>query len=216
MIRNVLTLPDRMISRRSTTPGFKLESALIVVFGLLGAAGVGYVGSQALAAYDGSGETLRFEFIGVAARPFAALVLLWIAYTVVPHVLASTFGGRSPASRMFRASAWALIPIGVWMTLRSVVIFALFLGVEYPADPEGLGAEEQYQTIMELGLETPIYTATLLVGALFAVWSGYLLSLAVEEIKGISTDDARKVAAIPSGLTALYFVWLAVSHAGIV
>jgi len=43
-----------------------------------------------------------------------------------------------------------------------------------------------------------------------------LLSLAIVEIKGISTDDARKVAAVPSGITALYFVWMAIGHAGIV
>ena len=216
MLRSVLTLPDRMISRRATVPGFKLEAALIVVFGLLGAVGVGYVGTQALNAYDGAGASLRFEFIGAAIRPFVLLVLFWVGYTVAGHFLSGFYGGRGPASRLLRSAAWSLLPVGIWFALRSLVVFVLFLGVSYPAEPEGLGAAEQYQSIMDLGLDTPIYAVFVLTGVLFAVWSGYLLSIGVEEIKDIPTDDARKVAAVPSGIVAVYFVWMALGQVGIV
>lgn len=215
MIRGVLTLPDRMISRRAIQPGYKWEAVLVVLFGALGAVGTGYVGAQALNAFEGSGETLRFEFIGGALQPFAGLLLLWVGFTVVPHLLSGVYGGRGPMNRLFRGAAWSLIPIGIWMTLRSAVTIFLFLDVDFPGDPEGLDAAEQYQSIMELGLEGPIYLVMIASGVLFAVWSGYLLSIAVAKAKDISTDDARKVAAIPSGVVALFFVWMLLGAAGI-
>lgn len=215
MLRSVLTLPDRMITRRATVPGFKLETALIVVFGLLGAVGVGYVGTEALNAYEGSGESLQFEFIGAALRPFVLLVLFWLLYTAAGHLLSGFYGGRGPASRLLRSAAWSLLPVGIWFALRSLVVFVLFFDVTYPGQPDGLGASEQFQSIMDLGLDTPLYIAFILTGVLFAVWSGYLLSVAVEEIKDIPMDDARKVAAVPSAVVALYFVWLALGRAGI-
>lgn len=216
MIRDIVTFPDGMILRRTTKPGVKLEAALVVIFGLLGAAGMAYVGSQAFAAYEGDGASLRFEFIGAALRPLAVLAALWIGYTVLSHVFASFFGGRGPIIRLFRASAWALIPMGIWFAIRSLVIGALYFGVTFPADPEGMGAEEEFQSLMELGLDSPVYLVTIILGIVFALWSGHLLSIAVEEAKGISSDDARKIAAVPTAFVCLYILWAALGVAGVV
>lgn len=216
MLRDIVTIPDGMILQRTTKRGVKWEAALITVFGLLGAAGMAYVGSQALGAYEGDGATLRFEFIGAALRPIAALLLLWIGYTVLSHLLASFFGGRGPVIRLFRASAWALIPMGIWLTLRSIVIGVLFIGVSFPADPQGMSAEEEFQALMELGLDSPVYVATIVLGVAFALWSGHLLSKAIEEAKGVSPDEARKIAAVPTALVALYILWMSLGVAGIV
>lgn len=216
MLRDIVTIPDGMILQRTTKRGVKWEAALVTVFGLLGAVGVAYVGSQALGAYEGDGATLRFEFIGAALRPAAALILLWIGYTVFSHLLASFFGGRGPIIRLFRASAWSLIPMGIWLTIRSIVIAVLFLGVSFPADPEGMSAEEEFQSLMELGIDSPVYVATMVLGVLFALWSGHLLAKAVEEAKDISPDEARKIAAVPTALVALYVLWTALGAVGVV
>lgn len=214
MIRWTLTLPDRMISRRATQPGFKLEAALITVFGLLGTVGLGLVGMEALGSYGGNEETLRIEFIGAALRPFGALVALWIGYTLIGHLSAGIYGGRGPASRLFRGAAWSLIPIGIWFALRSIVIYVLFQDVEY-TDPEGFSASEHFQYFMDEALNDPIYAGFLLLGVLFAVWSGHLFSKAIEQAKDIPLDDARKIAAIPAGVVALYLIWSAIGRAGI-
>lgn len=216
MIRDIVTIPDGMILQRTTKRGVKWEAALIAVFGLLGAAGMAYVGSQALGAHRGDGATLRFEFIGAALRPLAALVLLWFGYTLLSHVLANVYNGRGPIIRLFRASAWSLIPIGIWLTIRSLVIAALFFGVSFPADPEGMSATEEFQALMDLGIDGPVYVATMALGVLFALWSGHLLAKAVEEAKGVSSDQARKIAAVPTAVVALYLLWTTLGTAGIV
>ena len=216
MLREIATLPNRMVSRRAPKPGFKLEAGLAVVVGVVSALGMAYVGSQALGEVEAGAETLRFQFIGAALRPFAGFLVLWIGYTVLGHLLAGVYGGRGPISRLFRASAWSLIPVGVWLAIRSLVIFVLFLDVDYPADPDGFSAADKYQNIVELGLDTPVYTGLLLAGVLFIAWSWLLLTDAVATTKNISEDKARKAAGIPAALAALYVVWSAVGHAGIV
>lgn len=216
MIRSTLNLPDRMISRRATQPGFKLEAALIAVFGILGTLGVGYVGLQVLDVYEGTASSLRFQFIGAALRPFGALIAAWIGYTVVSHLLAGVYGGRGPASRLLRGAAWALVPIGLWIALRSLVIYALFLDVNLSGDPDGFSASAHYEYYMDLGLDNPIYAAFVFFGVLFAVWSWHLLAKAVAEAKNIDFEDARKVAAIPAGAVALYLVWMGLGVLGVV
>lgn len=215
MLRKIATLPNRMIQRRIPQRGYKLESALIVVCGILGAIGFGYVGTRALGTVEGGVESLRFEFIGAAVRPLVALVVLWIGYTVISHVLANVYNGRGPVSRLFRASAWSLVPIGLWIALRSVAIFVLFMNETIPAEPDGFGAEAKFQSIAELGLDTPIYGAVLLSGVLFAAWSWYLLSIGVAEAKQLSEEQARKVAAIPAGAVALVIVWMGLGALGV-
>lgn len=213
----ILGLPNAMIRRRTDRRGLRLEAILVVVAGLLGAAGVAYVGSQALGAAAGDNSQLRFTFIGQALGPLLAIALVWIGYTVVSHFLSSQFRGRGPISRLFRTSAWAVVPIGIWYLLRSIVTLYLFLGIDFPANPEGISADERFQSIMDLGYDgSVLYTAVVFAGVLFVVWSWYLLADAVSNAKGVPPNDARKVAAVPAGIYGLYVLWTALGTAGIV
>lgn len=215
MLRQVTALPTKLIDRRLDRRGFSLEVVVVFLSGALGALGFGYFWFAARDALANVSTSMGYQFIGEVATPILLLFGVWLFYTIVAHVLAGHFRGRGPISRLFRTAAWALVPIGIWNLIRSGVIVYLFYDADLPANPDGLGASEQLDTLLAVGLESPIYAATLVLGAIFAVWSGYLLSVGVERAKGISRDDARKVAAVPSGIFALYLLWNALQWGGV-
>lgn len=217
MIRQILTLPDSMIQRRIDRRGLRLEAILILICGLLGGIGTAYVAVQAMGAVSGENSQLQFAFIGQVLSPLVYLFLVWIGYTLVSHILASQFRGRGPISRLLRTSAWSLVPIGIWYLIQSIVTVYLFFSVEFQTNPEGLNADEEFRNIMDLGLDgSLLYIVTLFAGVLFVVWSWYLLADAVEKAKTVSTDDARKIAAVPAAAYGLYVLWTALQSAGIV
>ena len=215
MIQEIITYPDSLIDRRIDRRGVTIETVIILVCGILGSIGLGYVGVQALSAVGGDAAQLRFKFIGAALRPLIVLVVVWVWYALASHVLAGQFGGRSPLVRVFRASAWALVPIGIWYLIRSIVTVALFFGVDFPANPDGLDSGSQLHSILQLGLDSPVYLVTLLIGLIFVAWSWQLLAHGIEVAKGIDADDARKVAAVPVGVYGLYVLYTVLQAAGV-
>lgn len=219
MFRQVAAYMDNKIERRLDRRGFSLEAVLVFVCGLLGSIGFAYVWMTATNEISNFGDGLTYEFLASVLTPILVLLGLWIWYTVGAHLLASHYRGRGPIIRLFRTTAWALVPIGIWYLIRSAVIVVLFFSVDMPENPSqeapGIGASATHDYIMSLGLEDPIYIGTLLLGVAFTVWSGYLLSTAVQRSKNIEQGDARKVAGVLSGAFALYLVWSALGYAGI-
>lgn len=210
MFRQVTTYMNDKIARRVDRRGYSLEAIVVAVCGLLGSIGFAYVWMGATGALEHDSTMLEYELFAEVITPVVLLIGLWIWYTIGTHFVANYFNGRGPISRLFRGAAWSLIPIGVWYLVRSVVIIALFYDEEFPGEPEGLGASEQLRSILEVGLDSPVYVATMLAGVLFTVWSAHLLSTAVQQAKGISADEARTAAAVVAAPFALYLVWLAI------
>jgi hypothetical protein len=95
-------------------------------------------------------------------------------------------------------------------------MLASFWTFEWDPTVEGLQPQDRINNILEAGFTDPIWAVTLLLGVFFAVWSGYLLSLAVSEVKGISQREGRIVAAVPSGVYALWLFYDALNWAGVV
>ncbi|WP_317175768.1 YIP1 family protein [Halomontanus rarus] len=215
MLRRIVRYPESMLRSRISTVGVKREAVLVVVLGALGSIGIGYFSWQMFATHTEPPSYLEFTLIGESLGPLLMLLGFWIWYALCAHFLAKLYNGSRPFIRAFRASAWALVPIGIWYLLRSIVVIALFLSVEFPEDPDGIEAEAQIQTVMELGLDSPVYVVTLLLGLVFTVWSWHLLAVGIAEAKEVSLDDAKKVAVVPAGTVALYIVWLALQWQGI-
>lgn len=228
MIREALTIPDTLILRRLDQRGYKLETISILLLGLLGSVGFGYVGYQINNALEARPGRIEFQLIGQALEPVFMLVALWLVYTVLSHFLANLYQGRGPISRLFRTTAWAMLPVALWLVIRGIVVIGLFWGVDFPGDPSGLTAEAKVEEILYGtgeyadgtpynwdGLSSWVYSLTLVTGTLFAAWSGYHLSNAIQEAKGVAQENARKIAAVPAGLWALYLLWSAVTNLGV-
>lgn len=219
MIRRVVHLPYAMIQRRLNARSYKLEAFLVVLIGALGAPGWAYVAYYQLEAISEApfqDAEMGFAMLGNTIEPLVFVVIVWFWYALASHFLSLHFKGRGPIGRLIRATAWTLVPIGIWYLIRSIVMIASFWGYDFVADPDGLETSTEIQNILQGGLDANVWAGTLLIGALFAIWSGYLLSLAVMEVKGLSEDNARVVAAIPSGIYTLWLIWEGLSWAGVV
>ncbi|WP_459190701.1 YIP1 family protein [Halosimplex sp. J119] len=225
MLRRIATLPDGIIRQRTPKRGLTLETIVVLLCGLVGGAGFGYVMLEALNTVQTDNSMFQVQLAGRVLRPVVLTVVAWLLYSVGAHVIASSSGGRGPISRLMRGAAWAMIPIGIWNVLRSIVVAVLFFDVDIPAEPEGLTAAEKAASVFTgtaagsedvyAGLTDPLYTAVLLVGIVFVVWSAHLLSIAVAESKSLEIDTARRAAAVPAGLFGLYLLVTALGNAGI-
>lgn len=206
MIREGLEAQESLVQRRSSKRGVTLEAVVVLVCGLLGSIGFAYVSLEMLNQVEDPLPYTNYTLIGKVLGPIFLAFAIWLLYSVTAHFLAGFVGGRGPVSRMFRTAAWAIVPIGAWLLLRSLVIVVLFFTVDIPAAPEGLTPQAQVSNVLELGLEGPVYFATFVVGVLCVGWSWHVLGVGISAAKEISEEKARKVAAIPAAVVALYLV----------
>lgn len=217
MLREIAFLPNRLLRRRVDRRSYTLETIALVILGLLGGAGMAYVSIQAMDAFGGDESLLRMVFIGEVLTPLMTLFILWVWYAAGSHIVANKlFRGRGPMGRLFRTSAWALLPIGLWFVIRSAVTYLVFRDVDFPADPDGITEFEMVASILDLGFgDSPLYLLTLVLGLLFVAWSWWLLTDAVEMTKNVSRDAAQKVAAVPAGVYGLILIRDILTQAGV-
>lgn len=211
MIREGLAAQKSLVQRRSDHRGITKEVVVVLVCGLVGSIGFAYVALEMMNQVDDPLPYTNYTLLGEVLGPVFFVLSVWVLYSLTSHFLARFFGGRGPVSRMFRVAAWAIVPLGVWLLLRSIVIIALFFTVDIPAVPEGVSPQMQVQNVLELGLEGPIYFATVLLGIGFVVWSWHLLAVGISAAKEISEENARHLAAIPAAIVVLYLVRTAFS-----
>lgn len=206
MLKRALSVQESWIQRRVDRRGAALETVVVFLCGVLGSAGVAYFALQMWDAVESPLPYTNYTLVGEAIAPIALVFGVWLLYTVATHFLANFSGGRGPVSRLFRVAGWAVVPIGIWLLLRSIVVVVLFSDVDIPASPDGISPQVQVQNVMEMGLESPAYFATFVVGILFVVWSWHLLAVGVAKAKDVPLDDARKIAAGPAAVVALYLL----------
>lgn len=210
MIRRLLSLPKPLIHRRLNSPSVRLEIVVLFVCGLLGSAGLLYFMYDVMNTVpaDQGFTYLPYSLIGIAASPLMLLLLAWVWYSLSSHFLANMANGRGPMIRLLRTSAWSLIPVAIWLLIRSIVITALFYFEDLPEQPdEALVTPDALANYyLELGLEDPVYVAIMASSVLFVAWSWHLLSISIAEAKYVSLDTAKRIAAVPAGTLALYLL----------
>lgn len=207
-LTQLVTDPDSFMERKMRGRRLRWEAVLLLVVGGLGAPGAALVAQSLLEEAGEGGELLRFQLIGFIIEPILGIFLVWLVYAVVGNVIASrVFRGRGPIKRLLKSSAWALVPIGVGNIARTVAIYFAFRGESLPDDPEGNTLVEQFQSILEVGLNKPEVFAATVILIITVLYSGYLLSFAIEHSKDVPAENAKKTAAVPAGVFALYLVW---------
>lgn len=209
MVGISLSKQESLIRRRLDQRGLSLEVVVVLLCGLLGSAGKAYIALETWNSIESPLPYMKFTLIGYVAGPIMFVFGVWVLYTLAGHFLGRAVGGRGPMSRLSRVTAWSVVPIGVWLLVRSVVQIALFFTVDVPDSPDGLSAKAQLTNVLEFGLESPLYFVVILVGVLFVAWSWHLLSVGIASAKDISIEQARKVAAGPSVVVAVLTIHMA-------
>jgi hypothetical protein len=207
-VTDLVTDPDSFMERKIKGRRLRWEFVLLLVVGGLGAPGAAYVSRSLLEEAGEGGDFLQFQLVGFVIEPVIGIFLVWLGYAVVGHLIASrAFNGRGPLKRLLKSSAWALVPVGVGNLARTVAIYFAFRDESLPDNPEGDTLVEQFQSVLEVGMDKPEVMAAAVVLIITVLYSGYLLSFAIEHSKNVGEDDARKAAAVPAGAFALYLLW---------
>lgn len=209
MVGISLSKQESLIRRRLDQRGLSLEVVVVLLCGLLGSAGKAYIALETWNSIESPLPYMKFTLIGYVAGPIMFVFGVWVLYTLTGHFLGRAVGGRGPMSRLSRVTAWSVVPIGVWLLVRSVVQIALFFTVDVPDSPDGLSAKAQLTNVLEFGLESPLYFVVILFGVLFVAWSWHLLSVGIASAKDISIEQARKVAAGPSVVVVVLTIRMA-------
>lgn len=205
------------MDRKVGQPNIWLEVVVVFAVGALGSIGHVYVAIGVQEALEDP-ESVYFSLIAYALEPVILVFVLWLGYSVGLHLIANrVFNARGPIRRLFKLTAWALVPLGVAYALRSVVLFLVYRTLEMEqvlAGDRSIGWSGALDAVVSEGTADPLYllAPVLLLGGVLA--SAYLLVYAVQETKDLDRDAALRVVAVPAGVHSLYVLWTLVTLAG--
>jgi hypothetical protein len=201
------------MKQKAGQPNIRREIMTVLIVGVLGSLSAVYIGQRALAVAED--ESAQLTAIGMAIEPIVGALLLWVGYTLGLHVVASRYDGHGVIRRLFKTTAWALIPVGVGNLLRSGALFTIYRGI----DPRTVSIErpdsDTVQAFTDAGADDPLYLVgqVLLVAGILC--SGYLMTYAVQWSKDLDREDAFRTAAVPVAIHVLYVLWVTVESFGL-
>lgn len=197
MVRRLFTEPGAYFDQKTREPSLRRELLLLFFIGALGAAGVGYVGYMFLEAVAGQRDLMRVQFVGQALTVLVGPFVLWLYYTLVTQGVAYLMNSRGPLSRLFKITAWALVPMALANAVHSVAMFLAYRDEDIPDNAPGTRVEDQVDFLFGLANDEPVLILAWIVTALAAVYSGYLLSIGLQRLRDLSESDARRAVALP-------------------
>lgn len=217
MVRELVTDPGAYMERKVRGRTIWLEVLVVLVSGLLGSAGLVFLVRLVLSLTEELTGYSNFQAIGFAIEPVLGIFAFWFGAAVVMHFVAGHYNSRGPIRRLLKASAWAMVPIGLGNLVRSVAIVIAYRNVgqdDVTLEPGSFDAH--VAVLQDLHMDGPIVLLGTLVLLATVVWSGYLLSFAVEAAKqNLSEADARKTAAVPTAILLLYLLWALAGRLGL-
>lgn len=207
MVRELVTDPQAFFKGKAQDRSVVLELFVVLVVGALGSIGSYYFAQRVFALAD-TGAYSNFQAMGLVLEPLFGVILFWIGGALTCHFASTFYNGRGPMRRLLKLSAWAMVPIAVGNVVRSVVIYLTYSGMTAEDVDFGFAGEfdEQATILREASSNDALLVVAMLVLILSVVAAWHLLSYAVANAKSLDLDDARKVAAIPSGLFVLYLL----------
>lgn len=216
MVSELFTSPGTYLQRKVRERSLWREAVVVFVVGVLGSVGHYYLLQRYLESVETAGYTL-LNGVGIVIAPIGGIFVFWIGSAILAHVLANYTNSRGPIRRLIKLSAWATVPIGIGNALRSAAVFIAYRDVE--PDEINIDANSfdvRYAEFQDLHMTDPIVVGASVLLILSFVWAGYILSIGVRSSKqGISQTEARVVAAVPTGLFVLYFVYVLGSRLGV-
>ena len=197
MVRQLFQNPHSFFSRKATENGFRREFGLLLAIGILGAAGQAWVSQLFLSELVNEPGLMRVNLIGKILAILAGPFVLWGLYAVSAHLVAHFSKSRGPIKRIFKVTAWSLVPVGVANAIYSVAIYWAFRDETIGDEVAGLNVSDQIVNLFELGNDDPIMYIAWIALAVAAVASGYLLAIGLQHARDLSADSAQKAAAVP-------------------
>lgn len=216
MVRKLVTDPAAFFKGKAQDRSVALEFIVVLLIGAIGSIGA-YIFAQTVFRLAETGGYSNFQAMGLVLEPVFGIILFWIGGAFTCHFVAGLYNGRGPIRRLLKLSAWAMVPIALGNAVRTAVIYLTYNDMT-PEDVDfgfAGGFTEQAEILRESSANDALMLVAMLVLILSVVAAWYLLSYAVANAKNIDLDDARKVAAVPSGIFVLYLLNATLSGLGV-
>lgn len=191
--------PGSFIERQVTSRGIRVEIGIVVLVGVLNAAGLVVVGQNVNQLLEDSAQ-MNFVIAGQVMGPIIAAFMLWFLHSAAFHFIARFFRGRGGISLLLKGVAWALFPLGIAGLIRSIAIVFVYEGIDLLNALESADStdpQEEFAALLQTGFEDPILIATSVLMLLAVAWSGYLMVFAVQHGKNVDRSSAMRIVAAP-------------------
>lgn len=219
--------PDEFYGDYLKKHGLKFEVLVILIVGAIGTAGFYFAVQQILGEFAlGAGETVlnpdqprmddttarqvRFRM----AHPIIGMFLLWVFYTTGYYVGSWVFSGHGTYFRLFKNTAWALVPYALGNLAMTLGLVFTYYGLEIEARLPGLPERNVAYLFNQGYTELPMILVPL-VKILLLVWVTYIGAAAIHHAMQIPKERAYRLAAVPAVLHAGYLLWIALGRAGV-
>ena len=209
--------PEAPMRRTLDGRGLRRATLLIALLGVAGAVGPLYFALRLLGSLEEPSGAVLLRLAALVVVPVLNATAAWVVYAGLSNTLARLYDGDGRLVRLLRPTAWALVPVGLGYLVRSLALVASVAWMP----PETLAAvaagatqEGTVSAAFEAAMSGPVVLASTAVLAATILWSGYVLSFAVEYEEGIPRRDALRVAMVPAGIYALYEFGDALETAG--
>lgn len=214
MYRTLLTDPATFYDEYLGPHGITREFLLVLVLGAVGVAGNLFALTRLRAVFETldvpiSGDT-SFALWESVVAPLVGMVGLWIGLTTALYAVGWLYSGLGEYYVLLKRSAWALVPLVFANLLHTIAVayaaFTLTPGsVDASMIPRPANARAEFVWQQVAG--DPVVVATVLVSVVFVAWMGYIGAYAVRDVRGLQTNEAFRVAAVPTVAYALYVVY---------
>jgi hypothetical protein len=123
---------------------------------------------------------------------------------------------RGPVSRVFKLTAWSLVPMGIANAVYSVALYLAYSDEDIPSDPSGIRVSEQIAALFDLANDEPVLIVAWIVTALAAAYSGYLLSVALAALRGdLDESRTRRIVALPVAVHVIFVLYSMLTQVGV-
>ena len=216
MIRELVTDPQAFFSGKAQDRSVVLELFIVLVVGALGSVG-SYYFSQRVFDLAPTGGFSTFQAMGIVLDPVIGIFIFWIGGAGAAHFLSGLYNGRGPIRRLLKLTAWAMVPLAVGNIVRSAVIYLTYNDVPSTIiEDEAVGDfTTQANALRDAVSNDALSAVAMVVLILSVIASWHLLSYAIATAKQIDVADARKVAAVPSGIFVLLLLQTLLGSLGI-
>ncbi|WP_254543562.1 Yip1 family protein [Halomarina pelagica] len=205
MVLEIITNPDSAFRRRADEPGLLLPAGIVTVVAVLAVVGAYPVTEltkqiAASAIQDGGGGVDRGTASAISAAAgtvgligaFVGVYVQWALYAVAFYAIARVaFDGSGSLSDTFAGTGWGFVPAIVGTAVSAAASLYVYSGVTLPE-----GANAANQALARLQSDPALLVASAF-GLLVLLWSGYIWTIAMQHVHGLSRRNAAIVVGIP-------------------
>lgn len=215
LYRSLLTDPERFYDEYIGSRGIKSEFALVLVTGIVGLVGNYFMLQELIVQFEQFdsvviNDQVSFQLQQRVIEPLIGAFLLWIWFGFGTYVVGWLYTTIGTTYLAMKRAAWALVPILIANAIHSAAMLYASTTIDITQDDITISTSisDQVSAFVwsQAAGEVAVLAATA-VGILFALWAGYIAAYAIKDVRDLTTDEAYKVAAVPTVGYVLYIVY---------